>query len=67
VSHPTISIRQLHKHASAVLAEVERVGEPVLITRAGAPIAVLTPLTEPSDAAAVASADLEHMREPGST
>ncbi len=43
-SDRTVSIRQLSKHASIVMAEIERTGEPMLVTRNGEPIALLAPL-----------------------
>ncbi len=56
----TVSIRQLGKHASIVIAELERTGGPMLVTRGGEPVALLAPLcpkaTDESDAAARAPA-----------
>jgi prevent-host-death family protein len=39
-----ISIRQLAKHLSAVIMELEESGEPLTITREGRPVARLIPL-----------------------
>jgi len=38
---PTIGIRELSRDISEVIAEVERTGRPVLVTRDGQPVVVL--------------------------
>jgi prevent-host-death family protein len=42
----TVGIRELAEHASAVVSEVERTGHPVLLTRRGRPVAVVTAIDE---------------------
>jgi antitoxin (DNA-binding transcriptional repressor) of toxin-antitoxin stability system len=43
-SLPAISLRQLAKHASEVIAELETTGGSLLITRDGEPVARIEPL-----------------------
>ncbi len=42
----TVGIRELAERASAVVANVERTGQPTLITRRGQPVAVLITVNE---------------------
>ncbi len=41
-----VGIRELAERASAVVSEVERTGHPVLVTRRGRPVAVVTAIDE---------------------
>jgi prevent-host-death family protein len=43
---PTIGIRELANHASAVVDEVHRTGRPALVTKNGRPVAVLAAIDE---------------------
>jgi prevent-host-death family protein len=40
----SIGVRELAERASAVVAEVERSGEPALVTRRGRPVAAVVPI-----------------------
>lgn len=40
----SIGVRELAERASAVVAEVERTGEPALVTRRGRPVAAVVPI-----------------------
>jgi prevent-host-death family protein len=40
----SIGVRELAERASAVIAEVERSGEPALVTRRGRPVAAVVPI-----------------------
>ena len=42
----TVGIRELADRASSVVSEVERTGHPVLVTRRGRPVAVVTAIDE---------------------
>ncbi len=42
----TVGVRELAQHASAVVADVEKTGQPTLVTRRGRPVAVLLPVNE---------------------
>ena len=41
----TIGVRELAKHASAIINDIEQTKEPALITRRGRPIAYMLPST----------------------
>ena len=43
---PTVGIRDLAHHASAVVDEVAKTGRPALVTKNGRPVAVLAPIDE---------------------
>ena len=42
----TVGVRDLGQRASAVIADVEKTGQPTLVTRHGRPVAVLLPINE---------------------
>lgn len=52
---PVVGLRQLSRETREVIEQLEKDGEPVVVTRHGKPIAALTPVSE-QDAAALALA-----------
>ncbi len=43
---PTVSIHEAKTHLSALIASMERLGEPVVICRYGRPVAELVPISK---------------------